>query len=113
MEQKQYSEEDIVEKPELKITKHSKKRSKERLGVSNKLTGKLAEKALKFGISQSDVKGNLKRYMDGLYLRHKNANNTKIYNRKVYVFHNEVLITIMNVPNNLSQAADKAQKRKE
>lgn len=93
-------------------TKHSKKRVKKRAGVSKKLTNKLADKALIYGVTHSEAKGNLKKYMDGLFLSHRNANNTRIYNRKVYIFKDEVLITFMNLPNNLSQAADKLQKRK-
>ena len=100
----------MVKKPIT--TKHSQKRTKERLGLSKKLTDKQAEKALLYGVSHAETKGNLKKYMDGIFLRHKTSNNTKIFNRKVYIFNDNILITVMNLPNNLSGAADTLQKKK-
>ncbi|MNR45843.1 hypothetical protein D3C85_1647370 [compost metagenome] len=50
--------------------------------------------------------------MDSLYLSYKNSNNTRIYNRKVYLFHDEVYITILNLPNKFNELADKIQKKK-
>lgn len=97
---------------EVKITKHSVKRTKERVGLSKKLADKNAQKALDFGIKHSEAKGSLRKFMDALYLKYKNSNNTRVYNRKVYLFNNEVLITIINLPNKFSATADKIQKRK-
>lgn len=97
---------------EVKITKHGVKRTKERVGLSKKIADKNAQKALDLGVKHSETKGSLKKFMDALYLKYKNSNNTRIYNRKVYLFHGRVLITIINLPNKFSAAADKIQKRK-
>ena len=94
----------------VKITEHAKQRTKERLGVSKKIADKVAEKALEYGIKHSQAKGNLKKYIDKLYLQHRNANNIRVYNRKVYLFKGTVLITVINLPNNLISTADKIQK---
>ena len=93
------------------ITDHSRKRTKNRLGLSKKDTEKVANKALDFGITHADAKGNLRKYMDGLYLRYQNGNNNRVYNRKVYIFQGMVLITILNLPHNLSALADSLQKK--
>lgn len=91
------------------VTTHAKKRAKERLGISKNLTIKLAEKALTYGLTHSDAKGSLKKYCDKIYLSHKKANNIRIYNRKVFVFKDSILITIINLPNNLLNIVDNIQ----
>lgn len=92
------------------VTNHAKQRTKDRLGVSKKMADKMANKALEHGITHSMAKGNLKGYLDKLYLKHKTANNLRVYNRKVYLFDRGILITIINLPNNLIKIADKIQK---
>lgn len=92
------------------VTKHAKKRAKDRLGVKKKIANKIADRALEHGITHSMAKGNLRGYLDKLYLKHKCANNLRVYNRKVYLFDRDVLITIINLPNNLISIADKIQK---
>lgn len=92
------------------VTNHAKQRAKDRLGVSKKIADKVATKALEGGVTHSLAKGNLKSYLDKLYLKHRNANNLRVYNRKVYLFNNTVLITVINLPNSLIKVADKIQK---
>lgn len=99
---------------EAKVTLHGQQRIKDRVGVSKKIADKIAQKALEKGIKHNEVAGSLKRYLDGLYLLHKNANNIRIYNRKVYLFHNETLITVLNLPSDFFKTIDKIKrKRKE
>lgn len=81
------------------LTKHSKDRMKERCGLNKSAQQKAAETALAKGITHSDTSGSLRRYLDGLYLQKKNANNLRIWGDKVFVFHNERLITVLQVPN--------------
>lgn len=98
---------------DIKTTRHSKNRTKERLGISKKLADKNAQKALERGITHSETKGGLSRYLDGLYLSHKAANNIRVYNRNVYLFNGTCLITIITLPQALCGVADKLQKDKE
>lgn len=93
------------------VTIHAKNRAKQRLGISKGMTNKIADKALKYGICHKDTKGKFKSYIDKLYLIERQANNIRIYNRKIYLFHNDVLITILNLPNMYLKVADKIQKR--
>jgi hypothetical protein len=95
-----------------RTTYHAQDRIKDRLGLSKKLADKKAQQALDFGISYNDAKGTLHRYFTYLYHHDETANNIRVYNRKVYIFANELLITVLNLPNHLAQAADKIQKRK-
>lgn len=95
------------------VTNHAKQRTKDRLGVSKKVANKIAGKALEHGVTHALAKGKLKSYLDKLYLSHKSANNLRVYNRKVYLFDKNILITVLNLPNNLINAADKLQHQKE
>lgn len=96
----------------VRITKHAKKRTKQRIGVPKKDSEKNAEKAMKYGITHSEAKGNLYRYMSKVFLRNETPNNMRVYNRKLYLFKGKVLITILDVPHNLCSIADDLQKKK-
>jgi hypothetical protein len=97
---------------EVAVTNHAKDRTKERLGLSKKCAEKNAQKAFEYGVKHSEVTGSLRRYLDSVYLRHRNSNNTRIYNRKLYLYNENILVTIMNLPNKYSELADKLQRKK-
>ena len=93
------------------VTNHAKQRGKDRLGINKKAVDRIADKALEYGLRHLETQGNLKTYIDKLYLSHKNANNIRIHNRQVFLFRDNVLITILNLPKNLVKIADKLKKR--
>ena len=98
---------------DVNVTKHSVKRTKDRVGLSKKLTKKNAQKAFEYGITHADTKAGLKRYLDKLYLSSNGSgNNVRIYHRYVYVFHDSTLITILPLPTKFYALADKLQKQK-
>lgn len=99
--------------PEVELTEHSIRRTKDRVGLSKKIADKNAQKALEFGIKHSESKGGLRRYLDKLFLSNRNANNVRIYHRYVYLFHNNRLITIMNLPHKFYDVADQIQRQKD
>jgi hypothetical protein len=94
------------------VTDHGTQRIKDRLGLSKKIADKTAQKALDRGVGHSETKGNLRRYIDKVYYSEQKANNIRVYNRKIYLFRDDVLITVLNLPHNLSSIADKIQKNK-
>lgn len=59
--------------PDVVMTNHSVKRTKERIGLSKKIADKNAQRALEYGITHSEAKGGLCRYLDKLYLSNGNA----------------------------------------
>lgn len=95
-----------------RVTKHAKKRGKQRIGVKKKDVQRNAQKALELGISHYEAKGNLKRYMTKIYLKNGIPNNMRVYNHKVYLFCNNVLITVLSLPAQLCKAADDLQREK-
>lgn len=90
----------------LKITKHAYKRAKKRLKLKRDAVDELAFNGLRYGIGRANAKGRLKKYLDKLYLKEKNANNIKIYKGIVFVFKDALLITIFPLPGGLTKYAE-------
>lgn len=86
------------------VTKHAKKRTKERMGLKKQHAQKVSEQALRFGLTHKETKGQLKKFIDGLYLSQENANNIVVYNDKVFLFVYDKwtkinkFITVINLP---------------
>lgn len=97
----------------INVSKHSRERCKERLGLSKNCVQKKAENALLYGISHKDASGSLKRYIGYLYESHyRKANNILIYQREAYIFKDTKLITIFHIPKQYHAISDKLQKQK-
>ena len=94
------------------ITKHSRKRAKERIGINDKSLERMTPIVLENGIGHSELPGKLKKYVDGLFLSHGNGNNIKIYGNHTYIFMNDVLITILHLPKRYSKTIQKIKSRK-
>ena len=87
---------------------------KDRLGLSKNQADKVAERAWTQGLTHGECKGNLGKYIDGLYFKYGgNGSVYRIYAHHVYVFTPKGrLITVMGLPNNLCALADKLIKNK-
>lgn len=83
------------------LTKHAISRIKMRVGGKNSSCQKIANKALNEGISveNREFSGGLKVYVKLLYRNELKANNILVYGEFIYLFHNELLLTVLNVPN--------------
>lgn len=92
------------------VTKHAKQRMKKRCGLNEKSADRLAHIALEKGLHHKDLTGNLKKWVDKLYFYNRNANNIRLYGDKAYIFHDEKLITVLQIPHNLVKEADKLRK---
>lgn len=98
---------------EVRVTKHGRSRTKDRTGLRKRIAGKNAEKAFQFGLKHGETVGNLHKYITSLYFRNRSANNIRVYHRHVYIFCDDVLVTILPLPRDLVRAADKLERRKE
>lgn len=94
------------------ITKHAKRRTKQRVGIKKKDIETNAQKVLEYGLTQTEAKGDLARYMSKVYLRNGIPNNIRAYQHKLYLFKGNVLITVLDIPPQLCKLADKLQKQK-
>jgi hypothetical protein len=88
-------------------TYHAENRAKERCGLNKKTTERMAKIAYEKGLKHSDCSGRLRKYITSLYFYNQSANQIRVYGDKVYIFYNEILITIMNLPNNLKNIVNK------
>lgn len=94
------------------VTKHAAKRIKQRLGLPMRGAEKTARLAMEKGLRHGDTTGYLRRYMDALYLRHRVADNVRIWNGNAYLFAGDVLITVFPLPPRMRKEAEKQIKRR-
>lgn len=95
----------------MKLTRHSIERGEERLNLSVQAFARTAKTALTLGITHSQTRGKLNRYINTLYLREQSANNIRIYGEHIYLFTGETLITVFNLPNDFKAVVAKIRER--
>ncbi|RKI37035.1 hypothetical protein D7V86_23965 [bacterium D16-51] len=83
------------------VTKHAVKRLKQRCGVGKNSVGRVVKKVYELGMTHSETTGNLKKWVDSLYFYNETANQVRLYGDKAYIFHNQKLITVIQIPQNL------------
>jgi len=88
--------------PVVSVTNHATERFKERLGLPKRACLKQATKAFFSGFKHCDAKGRAKKYIDGVFLKYRKANNIRVHNGAVYIFIGRTLITVMALPKNLT-----------
>ncbi len=93
-------------------TRHSAKRIRQRLGLNKKSVEKQAQKALDYGVSHKEATGKLCQYMNGVFLLNYRPTNMRVYNRMLYLFRGDQLITVLPLPNRYWLQADKLQSKK-
>lgn len=96
----------------MKVTRHAKKRMKERCGLNKKSTDRMAEIAYENGLKHRELTENLKKWVNSLYFYNHRANQIRLYGDKAYIFHNTELITVIQIPPDLKKEADKLRKDK-
>ena len=93
-----------------KVTKHATMRTRKRLGIPKKSADANAEKALHNGFHRTQAKNALRRYLDGVWYQYPPVNNIRVYHRHVYIFNNDILITVLNLPKKYHDVADKLER---
>ena len=95
------------------VTTHAKKRIKERINIPKASVDRIANKAIDKGLKHSETSGQLCKFLDKLFLSHRTAKNIRVFNQKVFLFSQKmILITVVPLPNNLKKIADKDNERK-
>lgn len=89
-----------------KLTHHARERMRERVGIPNKRQKQNIANALRRGLTLQNTTGTIHSYIVYLYKRHYRANNIRIYKGYVYIFHNDVLITVYPLPEQHRAAVD-------
>lgn len=83
----------------MNMSNHATDRMNERCGLNKKSAERLSKLALENGISHSNTSGSLNRYLTKLFFYNKTANNIRIYGEYVYIFCDDILITVMPLDN--------------
>jgi hypothetical protein len=89
------------EKGGVVIKEHADQRLKERLGLPKSARQSAAQRAFDKGRHHKDATGRLKRYLDGCWLKHRNANNVRLHAEHIWFFAGHNLITIYEIPKKL------------
>lgn len=85
----------------MRVSRHAKKRLKERCGLKKKSKDRIAERVFDEGITHAQTKGKLNRWITKLYFHNEMANNIRIFGGNAYIFAGETLVTVIPVPNNI------------
>ena len=80
------------------ITDHARARYKERMGMSKSRMEKDALLAWENGVRWDEVSGGLRRYIDSQHFQSKMLADIRVYCGRVYIFKNETLITVFELP---------------
>lgn len=90
------------------LTKHASARMLERCGIQKKTQAKVVRRAWRHGLthSESSVDPNLKRWIDGLYLSQRKPNKILLYGNGAYLFKDDVLITVILIPQDLQTSVN-------
>lgn len=82
----------------MNISRHAAERLKERCGLNKKACERMVQKAFDEGIKHSQTKGRLNKWVTGLYFKNETANNIRLYGDKAYIFCEETLVTVIQIP---------------
>ena len=93
------------------LTKHGTKRVRQRVGVSKRGVERAAEKAMTQGITHEQSTGKVHQYITRLYFQHNTANNIRIWCNYVYIFCDDRLVTVFNLPPELRKPVEKMRNR--
>ena len=93
-----------------RVTRHATRRTRERLGIPKKAADSNAEKALNGGFHMDMAKNSLKRYLEGVCREYPPVNNVRVYHRNIYIFNNDILITVMQLPKKYHAVSDKLER---
>ena len=94
-----------IHSPEVVLTHHACKRARERLSWNHSTLERMSGRAFELGLKTNNTGGRLKRYLDGVWDNHKEANDLRLYGETLFVFSNHRLITIWHLPPDLRPLA--------
>ena len=72
----------------------------------------MAKIAHEKGLTHSDVSGSLHGYLTSIYDFNGTANNIRLYGDKIYIFCNDVLVTVYDTPKRFQGTVNKLMRRR-
>lgn len=89
----------------MQITVHAYTRARERLSISKKSLDRLAEKALNFGVKETETKAKLKKYLEEQFAPYPDS-HARIYGEVLFIFCGkdcDRLVTLYQLPHELKK----------
>lgn len=84
------------------VSRHARKRLKERSGLNKKAIQRMVDMAYTQGIRHSQMKGRLHKWVTSVACKGiSNATNIRAYGDKLYLFDRNILVTVIQIPPNL------------
>lgn len=96
----------------IQVSIHGKKRMHERCKVKLKSIERIAKIAFEKGLTHAETSGALNGYLTSLYFYNCTANNIRLYGDKIYIFCNDVLVTVYDIPKRFQNAVNKLMRKK-
>lgn len=96
----------------IEVSIHAKERMKERCKIKSKSVERLARIAFEKGLTHAETSGALNGYINSLYLYNRQANNIRLYGDKIYIFCNDVLVTVLDTPKRFLNIVNILMRRK-
>jgi len=87
----------------ITISHHAYHRAKERLGFSPDAFKRLAAQAYCYGVSQSEAKGKLRRFIECRCAEHP-GNTPRIYGENIFIFKENCLVTVYQLPSDIRKS---------
>lgn len=81
-------------------------RMRERCGLNKKAIERMANKAYIYGKEHRQTKGKLNKWITSVYFNSTTGSEFRIYGDFLYIFNNDILVTVFRVPNNLLKNMD-------
>lgn len=81
-----------------KLTTHAKIRMKQRSGITTKNQKKLNKRIYERGIKYLETQGKLRNHLKNVVKKDSKYVDIRIYGNNIYVFKNETLITVLDLP---------------
>lgn len=94
------------EKP-VSLTRHADIRCKDRLGLNKRSKQRNVELARRNGLTIRDVSGKMKNVFLMCICKNPGATDVRIYNRYIYVFNDNILVTVMPLKKEFYRLEDK------
>ena len=73
---------------------------------------KQTERAFEKGISIEETTGSLRNYLEGVFLKEGTANNLRVWSGSVYIFVEDRLVTVIDLPSRFRKTEQNLLRKK-
>lgn len=94
------------------VSEHALRRSKERLGLNTNATLRAACNALKKGFRRHEAAGDFYKYLEHQWLMYERHLDLLVWGEHIYIFDDNVLVTMYLMPNKYKRVAVKIATRR-